>query len=307
MADRFPCFLSSFLLIVFLMIGRVVSAQEFNCVVELNTESVEGTNRNVFDELKQEMETYINDFRWTDNQFSPKERIDCRIFLTVKDYSGGRISGDLQVQLSRPVFNSSYTTTLFNFKDTEVEFDFREGDHLNHIENSWDGNLKGLLDFYSLLLLAIDYDSFSLFGGQEYYDRAAKIVQLAQSGGDKGWRLFDNNRNRSAVINAFTDRNTSGIRELLYRYHRKGLDQMSTSMAKGRSEITDAIKIMAEIHKVSPMSVALPIFRDAKLDELTDIYSQAPQSEKKEVHSLLREIYPMDGERLDRILETEKP
>lgn len=289
------------------MIGQIVCGQELNCVVELNTESVEGTNRNVFDELKQEMETYINDFRWTDHQFSPKEKIDCRIFLTVKDFSGGRISGDLQVQLSRPVFNSSYTTTLFNFKDTEVEFDFHEGDHLNHSESIWEGNLKGLLDFYSLLMLAIDYDSFSLYGGQEFYDRAAKVVQLAQSGGEKGWRLYDNNRNRSAVINAFTDRNTSGIREMLYLYHRKGLDQMSTSMPKGRSEITDAIKIMAEIYKVSPMSVALPIFRDAKLDELTDIYSKAPKSEQKEIHSILKEIYPMDGERLDRIIETDKP
>lgn len=276
-------------------------AQELNCMVEVNSQQIQGTNKSVFETLQTSISEYFNDRKWTNTQFSPNEKIDCRFFLTVKSYEDDHIKGDVQVQLSRPVYNSTYTTTLFNFKDTKVEFDYREGNPLIFNESSMEDNLTAILNFYAYLLLALDFDSFSPLGGQPYYDRAATIVQLAQSSGETGWRAFEDTKNRSAVLSAFTDPNTQGMRRLLYDYHRKGLDEMVTSPDKGRAAITASLSELANVYKVAPMSVALSLFRDSKLDELVNVYSKAPQTEREDVFNLLSPIYPTDTERLGKI------
>ncbi|MDE6753087.1 MAG: DUF4835 family protein, partial [Muribaculaceae bacterium] len=193
--------------------------QELNCTVEVNSSAVEGTYTDVFKSLQQSIAEYLNEQQWTNTVFSPNERIDCRLFLTVKEYKDEKVKGELQVQLTRPVYNSSYTTTLLNFKDTKIEFNYREGDRLVLADNSWESNLTGILNFYAYLFLALDFDSFSPKGGQPYFDKAAGIVQLAQSSGEIGWRTFEDNRNRSAVLSSFTDSNTGMIRDLNYQYH----------------------------------------------------------------------------------------
>lgn len=279
----------------------LISAQELNCTVEVNTSSIEGTYRNTFDELKEKITEYFNENKWTNAQFSPNERIECRFFLTVKEYADDKIKGDLQVQLSRPVYNSTYTTSLLNFKDTKIEFEYREGDQLIRNDNGWNGNLTGILDFYAYLFLALDFDSFSLKGGQPYFDKAASVVQMAQSSGEIGWRAFEDTKNRSAVLSSFTDSNTAMIRDMAYKYHRKGLDEMVTSPDKGRAAITESLKAIGEVYKNAPMSVALSMFRDAKLDELVNIYSKAPQTERSQVYDLLNPVYPTDTERLEKI------
>ncbi|MBD5355969.1 MAG: DUF4835 family protein [Bacteroides sp.] len=281
--------------------GPCASAQELQCTVEVNTSSIEGTNKSVFESLKESITEYFNENKFTNAVFAPNEKIECRFFLTVKEYADDRIKGDIQVQLSRPVYNSTYTTTLMNFKDTKVEFEYREGDPLVFNTSSWDSNLTGILNFYAYLFLALDFDSFSPNGGQPYFDRAASIVQMAQSSGEVGWRAFEDTKNRSAVLSSFTDSNTSMIRDMMYQYHRKGLDEMVTSPDKGRAAITEAIKAIGTVYKSAPMSVALSMFRDAKLDELVNVYSKAPQSERDEVYELLQPIYPTDMERLNKI------
>lgn len=282
------------------------NAQELLCSVEINTGSIEGTYKSVFDELKQSITEYMNENKWTDAQFYPNEKIECRLFLTVKEYSDDRIKGDLQVQLSRPVYNSTYTTTLLNFKDNKIEFDYREGDQLIRNDNSWDSNLTGILDFYAYLFLALDFDSFSLRGGQPYLDKASSVVQMAQSSGEIGWKMFEDTKNRSAVLNSLTDANTGMIRDMNYQYHRKGLDEMVTSPDKGRAAITESLKAIGQVYSNQPMSVALSMFRDAKLDELVNLYSKAPQNERDDVYELLRPIFPTDTERLDKIKKPEE-
>lgn len=277
------------------------NAQELNCSVEVNSSSIQGTNKSVFETLQTSISEYFNDRKWTNAQFAANEKIDCRFFLTVKSYEDDRIKGDLQVQLSRPVYNSTYTTTLFNFKDTKIEFDYREGDPLTFSESTMENNLTAILNFYAYLFLALDFDSFSPDGGQPYWDRAATVVQLAQSSGETGWRTFEDNKNRAALLAAFTDGNTSGMRTLLYDYHRKGLDEMVTSPDKGRASITSSLQHLDAVYKVAPMSVALSLFRDSKLDELVNVYSKAPQTEREEVYNLLHKLYPTDNERLDKI------
>lgn len=282
------------------------SAQELRCNVEVNANQIEGTNKSVFETLQSAINDYMNETHWSQATFAPVERIECRMFLTVKEYEGDRIKGELQVQLSRPVYNSTYTTTLFNFRDTRVEFDYREGDPLVFSETSIDSNLMAILNYYAYLMLAIDFDSFSPEGGQPFYDRCASIVQQAQGLGEIGWRTFEDTKNRSAVLSSYTDGNTSGIRKLLYDYHRKGLDEMVTSPDKGRAAITESLKQIANIQKVAPMSVALSIFRDSKLDELVNVYSKAPQSERETVYEILEASYPTDRERLDKIKNPEQ-
>lgn len=293
-----------------MIVGSVLlmpaEAQELRCTVEVNARQIEGTNKSVFESLQSAINDYMNETKWTQATFAPNERIECKMFLTVKEYEGDRIKGELQLQLSRPVYNSTYTTTLFNFRDTRIEFDYREGDPLIFSETTIDNNLIAILNYYAYLFLAIDFDSFSPEGGQPFYDRCASIVQQAQSLGEIGWRTFEDTKNRSAVLSSYTDGNTNGIRKLLYDYHRKGLDEMVTSPDKGRAVITESLKQIENIQKVAPMSVALSIFHDSKLDELVNVYSKAPQTERETVYEILEASYPTDRERLEKIKNPEQ-
>lgn len=277
------------------------NAQELRCTVEVNSQKIEGTNKSVFETLQSSIADYFNENRFTTATFSPNERLECRFFLTVSEYEGDRIKGDIQVQLSRPVYNSTYTTTLLNFRDTRVEFDYQEGDPLVFNETQQQSNLTAILDYYAYLFLGIDFDTFSPEGGQPYFDKAQSVVQAAQSGGEIGWKAFEDTKNRSAVANVFTEANTAAIRDLLYQYHRKGLDEMVTSPDKGRATITESLKDLQEIYKNAPMSVALSMFKDAKLDELVNIYSKAPSTERETAYEILQQLYPTEIERLEKI------
>ena len=280
-------------------------SQELNCTVEINSSQIEGTDKSVFTTLQESITEYFNTTKWTNAQFSANEKIECRFFMTIKEYDEEKFTGDIQVQLSRPVYNSNYTTTLLNFKDTKVEFTYQENEPLIFNENAMESNLTAILNFYAYMFLALDFDSFSPNGGQPYYDKAASIVQMAQSSGEVGWKAFEDTKNRSAVLSAYTDGNTKGIRTLIYNYHRKGLDEMATSPDKGRAAITESLNEIKKIYDVAPMSVALSMFKDAKLDELVNVYSKAGSTEKDQVYELLKPIYPTESSRLNQIKDPE--
>lgn len=277
-----------------------VAGQELNCTVTVNADQISGS-KNVFETLQQAITEYMNTTVFTNAQFSPNEKIECRLFFTIKEYADDVLKGDLQVQSLRPVYNSSYTTTLINFKDTKIDFEYRENEPLVYSVNNMESQITAILNFYAYLILAVDFDSFAPNGGDSYWERLKQIVQMAQSSGETGWKAFEDNKNRSAVLSAYTDAATSGIRDLTYRYHRLGLDQMATSVDRGRAAVTESLAAISNIHSVAPMSVALSMFRDAKLDELVNIYSRAPQEERTRVFNLLEPIYPTDQTRLEQI------
>lgn len=281
-------------------------AQELNCRVEINSQSVAGTNKSVFTTLQDAVTEYMNNTKFTNAQFSPIEKIDCTLFFTIKEYADDTMKGDLQVQSTRPVYNSSYTTTLLNFKDQKIEFTYQEGEPLTFSENTMESQLTAILNFYAYLVIALDFDSFSPEGGKPYFDRLENIVHMAQSSGENGWRAFEDNKNRSAVLSAFTDPSTRQLQNLLYAYHRKGLDEMSVSPDKGRAAITESLQVLKSVYDVSPMSVGLSMFRDAKLDELVNVYSKAPQNERDEVAELMSSLYPTDQDRIRKIKEGQK-
>lgn len=276
---------------------------ELKCDVEINSSKIQNVSKDVFNTLKESITQYINDTRWTDAQFAVNEKIDCKMLLVVNKYdqATGKMECELTIQSQRPVYNSSYLTTLINFKDTKVSFEYQEGDQLVFNEQDWESNLTSILNFYAYLILAIDFDSFAPNGGEPYFEKAASIVRIAQSTAETGWKAFEDPKNRSAVLSAFTDKATSAIREIYYNYHRQGLDQMVVSVDKGRKTITDQLAKLKEIYDAQPMSVCLSMFKDAKLDELVNIYSKANQTEKDAVFEILYPLYPADQERLNKI------
>lgn len=281
-------------------------AQELNCNVEINSDQVQGSNKEVFTTLQQSIADYMNTTKWTDAQFYANEKIECKLFFTIKSYDESNVmTGDLQIQSIRPVYNSTYTTTIFNFKDSKVEFSYALNEPLVFSENTMESNLTAILNFYAYMILALDFDTFSLRGGDPYYEKAANVVRLAQSSGESGWKAFEDNKNRSAVLSAYYDKNTSLIRDVLYNYHRKGLDEMVLGANKGRAVITSTLESLKQVFDVAPMSVCLSIFKDSKLDEIVNVYSKASSTEKEKVYELLYPLYPTETVRLDKIKSTE--
>lgn len=293
----------SYIFFIFAMVfsPALVCAQELNCTVEVNASQISGTNKSVFETLKTAISEYMNTTTFTSAQFATNEKIDCQLYFTIKEYDNNIMKGDLQIQSTRPVYNSAYTTTLLNFKDTKIDFEYQEGNPLVFSVNSMESQLTAILNFYAYLILAIDFDSFSPNGGDPYFERLKQIVQWAQSSGEAGWKAFEDTNNRSALLNVFTDPQTSVYRDLLYRYHRRGLDEMSLSPDKGRGVISDTLNNIAKIYQASPMSVALSIFRDSKMDELVNVYSKAGSEERISAYNLLEPIYPAEQQRLLKI------
>lgn len=276
------------------------AAQELNCTVTVNHDQISGSST-IFETLEQAISEYMNTTVFTNAQFSTNEKIECRLYFTIKEYSDDVLKGDLQVQSLRPVYNSSYTTTLINFKDTSIDFEYRENEPLIFSVNNMESQITAILNYYAYLILAVDFDSFAPNGGDTYWERLKVIVQMAQSSGEVGWKAFEDTKNRSAVLSAFTDASTSCIRDLMYNYHRLGLDQMATSVDRGRATVTESLDNIKTIYSNQPMSVALSLFHDAKLDELVNIYSKAPSDERVKVYNLLQPIYPTDQSRLEEI------
>lgn len=290
-------------LLIFALLAASGAAQELNCRVEVNSDKITGTNKSVFTTLQEAITSYMNDTKFTAAQYSPIEKIECTLFFTIKEYDGDKMTGDIQVQATRPAYNASYTTNLINFRDSKVEFTYSEGEPLTFNETNMESQLTAILNFYAYMIIAIDTDSFAPRGGEAAWDRVKTIVQQAQSSGETGWRAFDDNKNRAAVLGAYTDPSTQQLRDMVYKYHREGIDQMSVSPDKGRAAITESLETLKNIYNVAPMSVGLSMFRDSKLDELVNVYTKGSQEERDRVVEILSSLYPTDQDRIQKIKE----
>lgn len=290
-------------LLIYALLAASAAAQELNCRVEVNSDKITGTNKSVFTTLQEAITSYMNDTKFTAAQYSPIEKIECTLFFTIKEYDGDKMTGDIQVQATRPAYNASYTTNLINLRDSKVEFTYSEGEPLTFNETNMESQLTAILNFYAYMIIAIDTDSFAPRGGEAAWDRVKTIVQQAQSSGETGWRAFDDNKNRAAVLGAYTDPSTQQLRDMVYKYHREGIDQMSVSPDKGRAAITESLETLKNIYNVAPMSVGLSMFRDSKLDELVNVYTKGSQEERDRVVEILSSLYPTDQDRIQKIKE----
>ncbi len=298
MLSRFLLFIA--VIVAAVAVPRTVTAQELICDVQLNTNNI-STENDIFTELQESIKSYMNDTKFSSAQIATNERINCRLNINIQEVKDGTIKCDIQIQSSRPVYNSSYPTTVLNYHDTKVSFPFESGQRLNHVENDWDSDLTALLDYYAYLVLAMDFDSFAPRGGQPFWDIVNNIVQLAQSQDAEGWKSFGDTKNRAAVLAAFTQPSTAELRDLNYAYHRKGLDEMTVSPDKGRAAITQSLDILDKVHKVSPMSVGLTLFEDAKFDEIVNIYTKSSDTERKTLYDLMRKLYPTETQKLEML------
>ncbi len=293
--------LKGFLLGLALSCSCAGMAQELNARITVNGDKIANANKSVFTTLQNALTEFINNRKWTDATFAVNERIDCSMTIIVNEMEESSFKGEIQVQARRPVYNSSYTTTLLNFRDQQFDFEYMEGEPLEYQENMLTGNLTATVVFYIYIILGLDFDSFSPLGGTAYIQQAQQIVSLAQSQSWSGWKAFDSNRNRHAVATALQDNASEAFRNLWYTYHRKGLDEMAANPDRGRTTIIEALPALQEVKKARPTSVLLQMFSDAKLDEIVLIYSKATTQEKQSGYKLLQEIYPTETTRLEAL------
>ena len=276
---------------------------ELNAKVTVNSDKVQSTNKQVFTTLQTALTEFLNNRKWTDATFAINERINCSFTLIINEMvSDNSFKGELQIQSNRPVFNSSYTTTLLNFRDKEVEFDYVEFEPLQFVDNTLDNNLVAILVFYVNIILGLDFDSFALDGGSAYFQQAQQIVSLAQSQASwTGWKAFDSNQNRHAVATALTENQGEDFRQMWYTYHLKGLDEMAANPDRGRTTIIESLAGLQKLKSARPVSVLLQMFSDAKLDEVVSIYSKVTTQEKQEGYKMLSELFPTAGTRLEAL------
>lgn len=283
-------------------------AQELNCTVTINSDQIEGSNKQVYETLKQGIEEYMNQNRWTNMTFAEAEKIECSMLIVVKQVLDNSYSCEMTLQSRRPVYGTTYTTPLLNFKDNAFNFTYQEFDRIEWQQNQFTTNLTAMLAYYSYLIIGHDMDSYQRLGGTPCFRMCEEIVNACQSASmegseQKGWLAFDSNRNRYAMINNLQDEAFKKYRNFYYEYHRLGLDEMSGNVTNGRARIAEGLPVLKEAYRARPATYVINTFLDAKADELVDIFRKGTDKEKKEVYDLLIDIDPTRQNTYDRINE----
>lgn len=280
------------------------SAQELNCKVRIIHSQIQGTNKSVFETLETAITEFMNNRTWTELQFAKEEKIECTLNITLSKYSAedNSFQGELLSQCTRPVFNSSYSTTVFSIKDENINFTYKEFDPLEFNEMSIDNNLTAILAYYAYLFIGFDLDTFSKMGGTEVLHKVENIVNSAQTFSDPGWKAFSDTKNRHAIINDYMETNMEPFREMMYRYHREGLDEMANNIERGRTNISDAIDLLKTANGNKPLSSLPQIFTDYKRDEIVNIYKgHGTEKEKTKVYDILSSINASQNSEWDKI------
>lgn len=279
-------------------------AQELNCKVKVNHAQVQGTDKEVFAAMETAVSDFMNQRNWTDLQYKEIEKIDCALTITVKKYVVGEnaFTGELLFQVSRPVYGSSYSTTVFSMKDANVSFTYTQQDNLEFNENNVDNNLTAMLAYYAYLFIGLDLDTFSPLGGTAVLDMAMNVANNAQTLSAPGWKAFDNDRNRYAIINDYLEASFEPFRMMMYKYHREGLDEMAQNADRGRVAVTEAIEMLNEARGNRPQSALPQIFTDYKRDEIVNIYNgHGTEMEKQTVYDIVSNINASQSQQWNKI------
>jgi hypothetical protein len=295
---------------VLLLIGFVtilsLSAQELDCKIQVMSQQIQGTNKQIYRTLQSELFEFINNRKWTNHIFSPEEKIDCNIMITITDeISADEFKGKIQIQSRRPVYNTSYNSTLLNYVDNDFHIRYVEFERLEFNETGSNSNLVSIVAFWVYMIIGFDYDSFSYEGGTEFFQKAESIVNRSQNAQEKGWKAFETSRNRYWLVENLLNERYQGIRECFYNYHRLGLDVMSQKTNDGRSVIAESLRLLQQVHRDKPGSFLLQIFVDAKSDEMVNIFTESFPDEKNRVVQILSEIDPSNAAKYTKIRESQ--
>lgn len=291
-----------FFLILISLMFRVASGQELNCMISVVSQQVQGSNRDIYDNMQKAMMEFVNNQNWTDHIFKDEERIQCQLMFNIQDrISDNEFTGTLQIQSSRPIFGTSQTTVMFNHRDNDIHFKYDDFEPLRFNETQFTSNLVSLLAYYVNIILGLDYDSFALEGGALFFQRAEAIRNNAQNAAESGWKAFEGTKNRYWLIENLLNDKYRSVRSCLYRYHRMGLDRLVERVDEARAEIADALIEMRPAYRENPTAMIFQVFFTSKSDEIVNIFTESFPDEKNRVISALKEIDPANTSKWDRI------
>ena len=280
-------------------------SQELICNVMVNSNQVQTSDRQIFTSLQKSLYEFVNNTKWTDTKIENEERIECSIMVNIsKMISNDVFEATLQIQSKRPIYGTSYQSTLLNYQDQNFKFNYQEFEPLEFTINTHLSNLTSTIAFYINIILALDFSSFSEDGGMEYIGKAQKIVNNAQNAPEKGWKAFESDRNRYWLAYDLADPRYSAFQGCIYAYHRLGLDKLAEEPDDARFEITEALESLRDIYRENPSSFLLKLFFDAKSDEIVKIYSEAFPNEKSRIAKTLVEIDPTNSSKYQKITES---
>lgn len=287
--------------LLFALFLGYAQAQELNCTVKVNAEKVGGTNMQVYKTLEKSLSDFVNKTSWTTQTYKVNERINCTMFITILEGNAPQFSGTIQVSSSRPGYNSTYSSPIFNYNDKDFSFDYTEFQNLTYNATAFESNLVSVIAYYSYMIIAMDADTFALKAGDPYYALAQEAVNVAQSAGYKGWSQSDGTQNRYFLSNDLFSETYSAFREAMYIYHFQGIDQMAKDQQLAKEKVIEAVKKLAEIHKVRPNAFLTRVFFDAKADEIVSIFSGGPQIPITELVDILNRISPLNSAKWTQI------
>lgn len=294
----------SVLLITVLIFSGGLRSQEFLCQIQVNSSQVEGTDKRVFESMRTALMEFVNNKQWTNYQFKPEERIECSMVISVSDRpAADRFIATLNIVASRPVYRTTYNTTLLNYVDKDFDFEYVEFQPMDFQENNYTSNFTSVIAYYLYMILGLDFDSFSPYGGTQFFEKAEQIVNAAQNSAEKGWSSFDNNRNRYWLVENYMNNAYSPLRQFSYDYHRLGLDEMSEKPYEGRAKISESLKFLQEVHEQRPGLFALQLLVDAKRDEIVNIFSEGNPREKTDAQNIMKNIDPANSSTYSKITQ----
>ena len=279
-------------LLIFCFAATGIS-QELNCSLVVNAEQTGNENFPIFKTLEKELTEFVNNRKWTNKIFKPQERINCSMVINISNYSGESFQGTLQVQSSRPVYGSSFSTPVYNFNDKDFSFRYLEYQNLIYNPSQFESNLVSVLAYHIYMILALDADTFEQNGGDEYYKQAQIITNYSQQGNFKGWKVEDGLQSRFALIDNVLSPTYKEFREVLYSYHRNGLDVMANNVKEGKEEVATALQKFQVMNNRRPNSFLLRTFFDAKADEIEQIFTDGPSVDIAKVKETLQKVAPI--------------
>jgi len=267
-------------------------AQELNCTITINSDQVGQTNQQIFKTLERSLNDFVNKSKWTNKVYKERERVNARMFITVSEYESNRFKASIQLQSSRPVYNSSYESPVFNYKDNQFNFEYIEFQPLVYNENVFDSNLVGVVSYYVYIMLGLDADTFALEGGNEFYRKAQNIVTQAQGSSFTGWSQSSSERTRFELVDNLLSNTFREYRIAMYNYHRKGLDILADNNSTGKQVIAGTMRLMETMVKRRPNAFLIQTFFDAKSEEIRDIFSDGPKMDIVQLKETLTKIAP---------------
>lgn len=279
------------------------SAQEFFASVQVSAPQLQQANREKFQELRQGLYEFVNERRWTNFSFTRNERIECTIAITItEEISSDEFRGRINLVLRRPVFGSSYNTTMFNYLDNNFDFQWQAGQPIEYQDNTFGSNLTATIAYYIYIFLGLDFDSFQMMGGSPYFEKAQAIVNLAQGAREPGWKSFEGMRNRYWLAENLNNSAYANVRRFWYQYHRLGLDLMQDNIERGRQGVMNSLETLQRAHRERPNLFIMQLVLDAKRDEFINIFSEGSAQDKTRAVNILKEIDPSKANDYDRIL-----